>query len=291
MPFQPNDILLAFKHIAISDALNATEKQFAAFLVDSYNRRTRRCDPSEETAAHLLGKSTRSIIRAGHRLVASKLFRKRRHGGNHHCNSYEPNWEIFRELERVYKQRRKQWAGRFERPALSASVCQPCHPENDGHVTPKCQSSHLPCDNPVTQTSSNNHIEPTCPNNNIPSTLAEVIANPHLPLGSQRSLSNEERCQDASNRSRGLERINTARAAAEAAAVRRWSSDLLHHFRSSPTFGVIVEAIDLPMQEAATAAESKRRGGGLAYIVQELVLRGILEATSDGPGDGQNSAG
>ena len=74
MPFQPNDILLAFKQIAISEKLNGTEKQFAAFLIDSYNRKTGQCDPSEETAAHILGRSTRTIIRAGHRLVAVKFF-------------------------------------------------------------------------------------------------------------------------------------------------------------------------------------------------------------------------
>jgi hypothetical protein len=65
MSFEPKDILLALKHIALSQELNGTEKQFAAFLVDSYNRRTGRCDPSEETAAHLLGVSTRTIVRAG----------------------------------------------------------------------------------------------------------------------------------------------------------------------------------------------------------------------------------
>jgi hypothetical protein len=65
MSFQPNDNLLAFKHIGLSEQLNGTEKQFAAFLIDSYNRKTGRCDPSEETAAFLLSKSQRSIIRAG----------------------------------------------------------------------------------------------------------------------------------------------------------------------------------------------------------------------------------
>src|ERR1700704_6921718 len=74
MPPQPNDILLAFKHIALSDQLNGAEKQFAAFLVDSYNRRTGRCDPSEETAAHLLRKHKRTIIRAGNRLCSLKFF-------------------------------------------------------------------------------------------------------------------------------------------------------------------------------------------------------------------------
>jgi hypothetical protein len=82
MPLEPKDILLAFKHIALSDQLNGTEKQFAAFLIACSNRKTGRCDPSEETAAYVLRRHKRSIIRAGNRLVSLKLFLKRRHAGN-----------------------------------------------------------------------------------------------------------------------------------------------------------------------------------------------------------------
>lgn len=57
-------ILLAFKAIALSDKLNGTEKQVAAFLVDSFNRRTGQCDPSVETQAVLSTKSRRTIFRA-----------------------------------------------------------------------------------------------------------------------------------------------------------------------------------------------------------------------------------
>jgi hypothetical protein len=146
MPLEPKDILLAFKHIALSDQLNGTEKQFAAFLIDCYNRKTGRCDPSEETAAYVLRRHKRSIIRAGNRLVSLKLFLKRRHAGNNHCNHYQPNWETFRERERAYKQLRSKYAKRFEHAKLSPSECQPCHSRDD---------------NPVTQTSSTNNIQST----------------------------------------------------------------------------------------------------------------------------------
>src|SRR5258707_10703047 len=108
MRVQPNDILLAFKAIALSDKLNGTEKQVAAFLVDSFNRRTGQCDPSVETQAVLSTKSRRTIFRAIDRLVRLKFFRRLRHGGKHNRNSYQPNWEYFRELEGAYKQRRQQ---------------------------------------------------------------------------------------------------------------------------------------------------------------------------------------
>lgn len=277
MPLQPNDVLLAFKHISISDLLNGTEKQFAGFLVDSYNRKTGRCDPSEETAAHILGRSTRTIIRAGHRLVEVKFFRKRKHAGTHHCNSYEPNWEVFRELERIYKLRRKQWAGRFERPTLSPSECQPCHSQNDNQVSSTCQVGHGQSDNDVIQTSSNNSIEGTCPTNHIPSTLPLDARNEHLSRGNRGRLGNEGSAQDVSYPNLGRERSISAYAVAQAAADRKWNSDLLLKFGSTPTYAVIVDAMDLPMQVATTEAEMKRRGGGLAYIVEELLARGVLQ--------------
>jgi hypothetical protein len=61
MPLQKNDIILAFKVIALSDKLNGTEKQVAAALIDSYNRKTGRCDPSEGTLAVWIGKSKRTV--------------------------------------------------------------------------------------------------------------------------------------------------------------------------------------------------------------------------------------
>jgi len=46
----------------------------------------------------------------------------------------------------------------------------------------------------------------------------------------------------------------------KAAASRRWNRDLLHRFPTMPTYGAIVDAIDLPMQNAATAAENEAEG-------------------------------
>jgi hypothetical protein len=276
MAFQPNDILLAFKHIGLSAELNGTEKQFANFLIDSYNRKSGRCDPSEKTAAHILGTSTRTIVRAGNRLVTLRLFRKQKHAGHHHCNSYEPNWVVFRELENLYKLRRKRWAGRFDRQALSSSPCQPCHSHSDSPVIPKRQPGHPVRDETVTQTSSSNHIEGSCPDNLPPATLSGgMVSNPQLPREDQRRPGSEESAQDASNRSRGLERMSAARMAAEAAAVRRLNDDMLREFFSTPILGTIVDAIDLSLQSAATAAEMKQRGSGLVYIIEELARRGV----------------
>ncbi|AWL93002.1 helix-turn-helix domain-containing protein [Bradyrhizobium ottawaense] len=274
-------MLLAFKHIAMSELLNGTEKQFAVFLVDSFNRKTGRCDPSEETAAHILKCSTRTIIRAGNRLVEAKLFRKRKHAGNRHCNSYEPNWEAFREFEHQYQLRRKKWAARFERPNLSPSHCQPCHSQTDTFGSSTCQSRHSQPDNDVIQTSSINSIEGMEPTNHISSTLQTDTRNEHLPRWNRSRLSDEGKASDAFGRHSG-QRMSAAAAAAEGSATLRWNNDLLNEFRSTPTLALIVDAMDLPMQETATAAEMKQRGGGMAYIIEELVARGVLYRSGAG---------
>jgi hypothetical protein len=256
MPTQPNDILLAFKHIAISDQLNGTEKQFAAFLIDSYNRKTGRCDPSEETAAYILRMHKRTIIRAGNRLASLKLFSKRRHGGNNHCNHYQPNWEMFRERERAYKERRSEYAKRFERPKLSPSECQPCHSRDD---------------NPVTQTSSNNNIPLTSPHR--PSNQQRGSGD-RGGLGNERKVGLEPRFSHPGVQ--GFRPSSSSQQAAEAAAMRRWNGDLLDRFRSTPVYALIVDALDQELQNAATEAELKRRGAGVDHILRELALRNVL---------------
>jgi hypothetical protein len=252
MPFQRNDILLAFKHIALSVDLNGTEKQFAVFLIDSFNRKTGRCDPSEETAAFILMRHKRSIVRAGNRLVELRLFRKLRHGGHNHCNHYEPIWEAFRVLEATYKQRRHERSKRFDRTNLSPSECQPSHSDDDKVVT---------------QTSSTNHIQST------------YLANPstkHGRLNDQKGLG-KERTQQLSRHNQSTFLLRTqlpsSQEAAQEAAMRRWNKDLMHRFLSSPDFGKIVDMVDNDLRDAATKAEMNRKGAGVCLIVEEFARR------------------
>jgi hypothetical protein len=254
MLIQPNDILLAFKAIALSERINGAEKQFAAFLIDSFNRKTGRCDPSEETAAFILGKSKRTIVRAGNRLIRAGFFQRRRHAGHNHCNSYLPNWELFRKLESKYKDRRKQRAKRFAQPKLSPPERQPCHFQGA---------------RPVTQTS---------PTNNIPSTYLDVPSDlRRAALSSESKIATPSipKNQPAHHASFSP----SSREAAEAAAVRRWNQALLDQFLGEPIYLTIVDTLDSELQAAATEAEMKRRGEGIACILRGLMLRKVLPPT------------
>jgi hypothetical protein len=258
MLIQPNDILLAFKHIALSEQLNGTQKQFAAFLVDSYNRKTGRCDPSEETAAFLLKKSPRTIVRAGNRLVLLKLFFRHRYAGHNHCNSYQPNWTIFRKSEEEYKIRRKERANRFKRAKLSDPECQFRHPNSGSTVTLTVPTtSHKP----VTQNSPSNHIQSTYP-----------------PAANGTRQSPERETSWLSKEATVVASLSGSPPSLEVAKIsaqRRWNSDLLDRFRLTLAYAVILEELDASLQDAATSAELRRRGAGIACILGELDRRGV----------------
>jgi hypothetical protein len=257
MTYQKNDTLFAFKAIALSPSLNGTDKQVAVFIVDSFNIKTKRCDPSVDTASVILGKSKRTILRAIDRLVKLKFLRKLRHGGHNHCNKYEPNWTYFRELELKYKLRRKVHAERFSRQKLSPSVCQPCH------------SSGV---NVGTQTYPTNNFQLTCPTDSPRHPNSSLVPS-GLSNGSSHYVSRAP-IQPA-RQSKSIE-------AAQAAAVRRWSKDLHDQFGSNPIYGDMIDEIDEKLQDAATEAEMKRAGGGIAWIVKELDARQVARRASGG---------
>jgi hypothetical protein len=252
MTYQKNDILFAFKAIALSPSLNGTDKQVAVFFVDSFNIKTKRCDPSVETASVILGKSKRTILRAIDHLVKLKFIKKLRHGGHNHCNKYEPNWAYFRDLELAYKLRRKVHAERFARQKLAPSVCQPCH------------SSGV---NVVTQTYPTNNIPLTCLSD-IPKTAESSMERSELSNGSSYSAARAP-LRPPREQSRSIE-------AALASAVRRWNADLLQQFGSKPIYGDMIDEMDAELQDAATEAEMKMVGGGMAWILKELRARELM---------------
>ena len=239
------------RRIALSDKLNGTEKQVAAALIDSYNRKTGRCDPSEGTLAVWIGKSKRTVQRAIDRLVRLKLFRKKRHGGNNHCNSYEPQWEYYRLLERAYKQGRDEHSKRFARQELSPLGCQPCHSSDDKVGT----QTYL--------------------NNNIQLTYQSCPSERHLEHSKREGLRNRD-TPLSSGRTPNFLDPPTSKEASHNSAERRWNKELLDRFRHTSLYAIILEALDHDIQTAATQAELQRVGAGLKYILQELSRRRVL---------------
>lgn len=247
------DILIAFKSISLAPDLSVTEKRVASAVIDHFNKKTTQCDPSLGTLAILLGIHRRTVIRAINRLVSLKYFRRTRHGGKFHRNFYEPLWPRFREVEAEWQRRRLAHSQRFREGKLSLWQGQPSHPVGGKAVT---------------QTSPINLSNEILPGGSV----RDDPQGQNAPSDRQR-LTRKEQCSSIPHPNRPMFHVKETRSrdAAYAAAERRWSTALHYRYVSTPTvYGEIISAIDSAMQSAATEAEIKRHGAGLAYILDQL---------------------
>lgn len=132
----PLDTLLAIKAISLAPSLRDSDRRVGIALIEHFNRRTGRCDPSHARLARLLDLTPRTVVRSVKRLEAAGLFAKVRHGGYSNRNRYLPDWDRFDEWN-------EHWQRRFKLNTLEQVTSG-----DDGHR----QDGHLPTDSGVTQT-------------------------------------------------------------------------------------------------------------------------------------------
>src|SRR5947209_1385875 len=187
---RPLDTLLGFKALSLVGGLTENDRRVGATLLEHFNRKTGRCDPSLGRIARLLEIDTRTVIRSIRHLEQAGLLRKHRHGGHLNRNQYEPIWLKLSELEVA-------WNARFR--GLSAPSSQ---------SPAKGQDCHLGSDSPVTQ---------TCSSKNLSNETCSVSH----PSRSYRSMSLSNHSGQA--RSRTVQSSVAMKSAAE----RRWNEQLL----------------------------------------------------------------
>ena len=102
--------------------ISSTAKAVGGVLLDHYNSKTRRLDPSVTSMARRLGIQRKTVIKATGDLVQIGLFTKQSHGGHAYRASYEPNFAMFRTMVTDFERRRKGSAA----PAETS----PLHPKN-----------------------------------------------------------------------------------------------------------------------------------------------------------------
>lgn len=238
MSVEPLNTLLAIKVINLMHGLRPSDRQVGVLLIEHYNRKNGRCDPSIARLAVLLGLSTRTVLRSVKNLEMAGLFKKIRHGSNYsHRNSYTPNWSRFAELS-------ASWDNRLKLAAKSRAA----------ELSPSGQqSSHVEGESDVTQTYRTNLHHQTYKKDSRES--KRVITAP------------------TSFRRPPSFASTSAANAASTAAERRWTDALHRRFRSMPiTYGEIIDAVDPQMRDAATQAEMKHQGAGFYYILRQLKL-------------------
>jgi hypothetical protein len=136
------DITLALKAIALADNATASEKRIAVAVLDHFNRKTGRCDPSYETIAAILSINVRTVGRGITKFAKLDFFRVAIHGGVRQCNSYQPNWPLFRAMETEWRRRRREYANRFKAPEMSGSSRQDC-PVGEGQIALETYSNNI----------------------------------------------------------------------------------------------------------------------------------------------------
>jgi DNA-binding transcriptional MocR family regulator len=249
----PSDTFIAHKAINLADDLAGTERRVAAAIIDHYNRKTGQCDPSLDSIAKLLGVSRRTVIRAIGALVQKGYFRKTRHGGKFHRNSYLPIWSRFRANETNWKERRTAASRRSENAKVSPLQGQTCPLAGDADVTQTFLS------NPLNETlpGPGPENETQMPNERI----------------ARKGLSREDSREGSYSvaRERFHVKSTSSRIAVFDAAERRWAAALAATYQNTPAvYAALIDAIDQNLSNAATALEMQKHGSGLHYILEAL---------------------
>jgi hypothetical protein len=252
MPPDKYDMTFAMKAIGLSEHLNGSDKRVALAILDHFNRRSGRCDPSRETLGKLLNIAPRTVSRSLLKLAKTRLFKVSRHGGHFNCNSYQPNWRLYRDIEQVWKKRRVACSRKYQDQEVAPTPGQTC-PQT--------------IDRPVYQTS---------PSNSILSTSSNVQQTSE-PSDSSKGLGNglgHRTVAPVSPRQQQWRATTSSEQAARSAAEKRWNDALMSRFgRDATVYGQIVEAITPKLQQGATDAEFQRRGSGLTFLMKELAGR------------------
>jgi hypothetical protein len=245
---EKGDITIAHKTINLAGELSTAEKAVAGCIIEHVNRKDGRCDPGIDRIAMLTGVNRRTVIRAVDRLDGLHFIEKERHGSRSLRNSYLPNWPLFRERE-------VDWRRRFNGDPTGALAPVPSASPD------RCQTSPAAGDAPVTQTSSGN-----LPKEPSADTVAPGAGNAGAAESALKTLGGRKFTGRAST----TPSVEPARTAAE----KRWSAELHGRYvGDAEAYGLIIEAIDTAMQEAATTAELKQRGSGLRTVLRLIDQR------------------
>lgn len=267
MKVGPVDTLVALKAINLTPALSGTEKRVAATILDHFNRKTGRCDPSLGRIASLLGISRRTVIRAISRLEAARLFRRERHGGLSHRNRYEPLWPRFYELEEQWKARLYAKRAGASRQDMAPLLRQSCQIAGGGAGTQTCLNNQC-IETFLNQRKRGNLSTPNEPM--ICKRLGKIV-NDHTVENSVSQIASSKR------------HIEIARSAAE----RRLNSALQNAYGATPkSYAEVLDAIDPTMWSAAAEAELHKHGAGLAFILERLKV-GSAANKSREPGEAE----
>lgn len=136
-----NSILIAHKAIGLAPRLTGDTRRVAAAIIDHFNHRTGRCDPSGQRLADLLQISLRMVRKAVKELCHGddRIFDKSAHGGHAHCDRFVPRWDYLHAVVEAWD-RRMRTGGKTP-------------PTVNNRAPSRCTTVHSDGEQPCTQTS------------------------------------------------------------------------------------------------------------------------------------------
>ena len=220
----------AIMRARLSGAANAV----GAILLDHVNWGDFRCDPGIERLVGLTGYSRSNVQSGIDQLVAEGLLLVHVRGGRMGRNSYEFCWDAIRRRD----------------DAMQVALFSGARRTRDqGEPRPEIRAQTRVL-NPKSEPGG---------------------ADDRLPPLSESDVSKGQARREKEKPWRGALQSASPREAAEAAALRRWNADLLARFKNDRSvYEAIVAAIDEVMQKEITAAEMRRHGDGIRYILEHL---------------------
>lgn len=259
-----NDILFAHKALNLLAGLTDATRRVAGAIIDHFNKRTGQCDPGIERLATLLGIDRATVIRATEKLHELAFIEKVSHGGKAHRAAYLPNWERFRAIV-------EDWDARMK-TGNAPGVDVTRDTDDAAKVASVRRSRSQGCDvkrrTAATQTLRSNQSKEPIERERVETPQAKP------PPTSQQSGRNGLWTGSKPSRQRSLllpisgGRSASHADAAKAAAERRWYAQV--HALGERAEADVLDWMTWDRQEAATAAEIARKGGGFAFIVSEM---------------------
>lgn len=241
-----NDVLIAFKALTIAPGLSAGARRVGGAILDHFNRRTGRCDPSVERLAALLDLNRATVLRATSELEAAELIRKISHGGRNHTASYQPDWSAFQRIMDT-------WSGVMKAGPKVAKM-------------QRQQSQNCDVDGRKNATQTNLRTQLKNPEKNpahAPKPAQTVTTAPRK----RRKQPIEPQPQLPLMRTVDGGRTTSKTDAAREAAAKRLMTDLL---QSPERYETVVSLISSEDYEHAVSAEMAKKGSGSATVYQLL---------------------
>lgn len=260
-PVRENDILFAYKALSLVVGLPEATRRVGAAIIDHFNKRTGQCDPGIDRLCALLGIDRATVKRATQRLHAEGMIEKISHGGKSHRTCYLPNWERFNAIV-------ADWDARMKAGYRSVDPSEPSGSQpSKGATMRRSQAQRCAVDGrsgaPQTLLSnpSNKPIQVELSEKQRPKQASTVV-----PSGSNGLRSGSAQ---AGQRSPSKVVLGVSHGmAAEQAALRRLDADLMR--LGWQGHAQAIELMTPELQDEATAAEMRCKGGGLRYLMDSL---------------------